>query len=202
MADSTIANLTSGSPAVATDVFPIQRGATTLNLKVSDVSPNVSYMWMPHIFPTNITGATFSGVANDVYLSAVNIPFPMLVTNMTIKVTTGVASSAVGFGLYSLSGNVIFKATFATTGTAIMTVALATPVAVPPGTYYWAVSTSALAVSIDVLSSGNTAAYLPTTGTQLFFIASNVSVAGVMPPTLGTLTPQATVNPLRVALLT
>lgn len=38
MTDSTIANLTSGSPAQASDVLPIQRGATTLKLAVSDLT--------------------------------------------------------------------------------------------------------------------------------------------------------------------
>ena len=37
MSDSTIANLTSGSPAQATDVLPIQRASSTLKLQVSDV---------------------------------------------------------------------------------------------------------------------------------------------------------------------
>ncbi len=37
MADSTIANLTSGTPAQATDVLPIQRGAANFKLAVSDI---------------------------------------------------------------------------------------------------------------------------------------------------------------------
>ena len=37
MADSTIANLTSGAPAQATDVLPIQRGSANFKLAVSDV---------------------------------------------------------------------------------------------------------------------------------------------------------------------
>lgn len=39
MADSTIANLASGSPAQLTDVFPIQRASSTLKISVSDIVP-------------------------------------------------------------------------------------------------------------------------------------------------------------------
>ncbi len=47
MADSTIANLTSGSPAQTADVLPIQRAASTLKLSVSDVLAALTTTTLP-----------------------------------------------------------------------------------------------------------------------------------------------------------
>ncbi len=59
MADSTIANLTSGAPAQATDVLPIQRGAANFKLAVSDVLGALTSL------PNGTTATTQTALSND-----------------------------------------------------------------------------------------------------------------------------------------
>lgn len=57
MADATIAGLQSGSPAQSTDVIPIQRGASTFNLTVSDIAGAV-------VVPPAVLSIGTAGVAS------------------------------------------------------------------------------------------------------------------------------------------
>jgi len=63
MADSTIANLTSGAPAQATDVLPIQRGSANFKLAVSDVLGAITAL------PNGTTATTQSPLDNSTKLA-------------------------------------------------------------------------------------------------------------------------------------
>jgi len=116
-----------------------------------------------------------------------------------ISVVSTVSSHA-GFGLYNTSGNLVISGTV--TGGALGVVsATVSPVIIKPGTYYFC-WTSDTTTSTSVpngslyLSGGQTAfpygTMMPaiTTGSYMF-TAANVGVSGVLPATLGALTPVA-----------
>lgn len=113
MSDSTIANLASGSPAQAADVLPIQRGASTLKLAVSDVLGAISSV------PNGTTATTQSALSNDTKVAtdayadaavAVEKARALAAEALFVPSTTTVNGHA-------LSSNVVVSASDLTTGT-------------------------------------------------------------------------------------
>lgn len=69
MADSTIDNLPSGSPAQGTDEFPVQRGGSTLKLTVQDVLDQI---------PASLVKSVTVNLTSDDILALASSPFQIL----------------------------------------------------------------------------------------------------------------------------
>jgi hypothetical protein len=110
MADSTIANLTSGSPAQSTDQVPIQRGSSTLKLTAGDIaalaggSP-IAGAWMKYDGHHNsgVDAAVNSGV---IFLCPIEVDYDISVSQLIHSTTTDNTNNY-DFGIYDRSGNLV-----------------------------------------------------------------------------------------------
>lgn len=158
------------------------------------VTANQGYIALPSLFLYNNQRGMISSIytANRVYGMILTIPSAIMCKNLVAQVLTSAVGSLFSVGLYSLSKDrLVYSNTLTGDSVNYVTGTFATPKMMQPGTYYycWTTNSGALGMSVDSGIDSDYALMLNALGTNLFF-CSNVSVGGVLPLTLGTLTAQ------------
>jgi hypothetical protein len=156
---------------------------------------DIGYFFLPSGgFPGGSAVALVAPVANDTHVRQFVLPFRITVRVIQVSVTTLAAGKFYGCGVYAdLTSAPLFETgAVDVTTTGIKKVTLGAPYTLNPGTYIYAWTSDSTVV---VLSSGSTSAaienLLEDTVNQSGKAANNGS-AGVLPATLGDITPVAT----------
>lgn len=138
MSNSTIANLTSGSPAQSTDVLPIQRSATTLKLAVSDIVA----LTVPVVNPqsgTTYTAALVDG-NNIVTMSNSGASTFKIDTQANVAFPVGTVISVVQLGTGQVTLTALAGVTFLTASSLTTRVQYSTVLLTQVATNTWVVS--------------------------------------------------------------
>ena len=151
--------------------------------------------------PTNVSsGATFVSVADQVDVFQFVLPFRVVVGNIVTEITgAGGAGKKYSVGLYSADGNTLLVHTgaLAADATGILKTAISPTVTLEPGVYFFAQTTDDGATTATRINVDAFAFDLLNEGSSTRFgNAANTSSAGVLPATLGTITPPASRNPI------
>ena len=215
---SKISALTSGNPAQSGDLIPIARSGANFSLTAASIaalggtqgssSPAYFGNWenVPAAINTGTSGNfnTSSG-ANIVQIMMFRLPFSFSFNTLRFQ-TSNVSASLVGIGIYSSAGSRLVHWDSLSTpfnnnpvngtpagGASILTA----------GYYYWAYAcsiTSTVQSAGGLTNSGSGESAKPwNVSVVRMGYAANAMSAGVLPPTLGSLTagfPTTTTNPL------
>ena len=144
--------------------------------------------------------AVFTTANNQVRVIRFVLPFRFTIRRISIAITTGIASSNVGAGIYSADGNTLLleSGAIVSTSTGNKTATI-TAVILEPGIYWHAVTTNDATVAVLVLNGGGTSFQLLNTGSSTQYgTAANASSSSVLPATLGTVTTASDRNPALV----
>jgi hypothetical protein len=148
--------------------------------------------------PAATTAAqVFVSVANQVRFVLFTLRAPWKISRFTYNINAGAAGAKIAYAIYSGDGTqkLIDSGPIAADSTTSATSIAVGPVTLPPGDYIFAWTSSNASVSTAWV--GNTIRTVPffSTNAPRLGIAGNVSAAGVMPATLGTLTADSTQSP-------
>jgi hypothetical protein len=140
--------------------------------------------------PGNIEGAGIP--INTIAVFIFDTPFSWTIDSVTINVIATMAGTTANFGIYSLARNKLVDsgAMDTSSATGFVTNSI-TPVTIPAGTYYFALSGTDDTQTVQVNSFYISTDYIDLmnqVGVVKFGYATNLTVGGVMPSTLGTLT--------------
>jgi hypothetical protein len=153
--------------------------------------------WIPGFLPGSVTGpptgiGAFIGTVNQLLVVQFVLPVAITVNNIIITIANAVAASKTAVGVYSSSGNKLVAADnidSSTTGTKVTSV---TSTVLTPGVYYLAQCASSLSVTADSIIYNSDLVTMRNSGTvKRSGSAANPMVSGVLPSTLGTITPAA-----------
>lgn len=139
------------------------------------------------------SGNLANGTANVVWGVQFVLPCAIAVNQITIRSVNSGADD-VGIGIYSTAGNALVRAAFVAIGQGVTSTVAATLATIGPGVYYFCWSESSTSAGISYITvplqsnSGNNIFWSAGTITVQ---AANNSASGVMPATLGALTPTA-----------
>jgi hypothetical protein len=200
MANTKISALTSGNPALGTDIIPIDRSGSNFSITAqSIVNVGVSataygfFGSVPGLPPLAIaygsqSSAGPSTVANQVYAFQVYVPFTITINKMVMDVTSNNATDIWGFGYYDASGNLLGSQTVTPAANTVTSTTWLTPLTLTPGVYYFAQTssgiTSTLVFLATLLNAPKTLTMIDTNRNRSG-LAANASAAGVLPATLG-----------------
>lgn len=136
-------------------------------------------------------GQTIVTSANEVRVTQFVLLSSYTIRKVAVDVTALVAASTCSFGIYDVSGNKLIDSTaINSASTGLKSVTLGTPVVLPAGLYYFAQSATAAGVQVPGGGTTISAAIFNTWNAGGYnAIAANVVSGGVMPATLGVLTP-------------
>jgi hypothetical protein len=125
--------------------------------------------------------------ANHVQVCEFVIPFDMTISAVTLNVTTAVAASHINIGLYDHTKTKAFDSGQISSGTLGLQGVTGLSVSLSAGSYYlaWSCDDATNLVKCDVSNTGNNEQNKNQTR---WGVAANSTAAGVMPPTLGTIT--------------
>lgn len=160
---------------------------------------SAGYLTAPPITAFN---AAFIVNGNDVDVWQFTSPITMTIGHISININTGVASSHSGFGIYSADGTTKLVDTGAvnTAGTGIVTTSI-TPVTIHANTVYWFAQTATGSGVKLLLMNGaaqgtsfNYVYFISTSQAARAGVAGNVSSAGALPSSLGTITAATNTN--------
>ncbi len=150
-------------------------------------------IWAPAIGGTTQTIV----VANDVAVYQFVLPFRSVVRNITFNVNTLEAGKFAGIGLYDKDGNrLVHSGAVSVAGTGNKSTAV-TAVTLEPGVYFhaWTADGTTVALfAVAAVSNGTAGAMSAIVVPAKIGIAANPGVAGVLPATLGIITPNITLN--------
>lgn len=140
-------------------------------------TPFVLYS-IPTQNPVNAGGKL--GTANHIAVFPINLPYPMLVTNISVIVgTAGGAATNYDLGIYDTAGNLkahVGAHIMNTTGT--QTFALTDPVTLQAGTYLFALTGAATTLGI------RTSPVVGGAGTLYMYDTATLSTGGALPSTI------------------
>lgn len=168
-------------------------------LMPTDKYPTIAtngFVWCPYLYYPQTTGNAASGqiggTNNAVYGVHMHIPFNVTLTKASAWVVSGgqVAGAHLGVGLYDLNGNRIVSATLSwATGapTAPTATIDQTSVNLTGGSYYYCWSTDNNTINITGPTLQQWSFLRNLAIARVTPLATNVSAAGVMPSTLGSL---------------
>jgi len=200
-ADQALLNLVSGTNVtLSSDAF----GDVTINSSGSSTfSGNGAFFYGPGIRNDvqalmqmgSISCTTVNGVntTNRVVVYLMQLDVPMTVSKCSAGATNNTIGNLASFGIYSYAGALLVSSgTFSTLTTPTIQSNSFTPVTLQPGTY-WFAQTSDTGGGSDTfwgnLVGSTNSVQMFTKNTTRCGYGSNVSVLGVLPSTLGTITP-------------
>jgi hypothetical protein len=202
MANTKISALTPGAPALATDLFPIDRSGANFSLKTSDIlaltTSAADPTNEPGFFPTQFGTATsgLGSVASGqttlqtggsaLVAIRVVLPFPITVSRATMTVSAGLASQHFGVAIYNIAGTTKliewdFDGSSATTQTLNTTAVL-----LPAGEYWFAWASTSASVTVVAYNTNNVIPTI-TQKTNLHFVSCSGVYSSGMPTAMGTL---------------
>jgi hypothetical protein len=239
-----ISQMPSGSPAVGTDIFPIVRSSSNLQVPLSDLANVVlsasqndnpaqgsdvitikrsgtvgavtaasiaglsggasfntpgqgwfcgpGMMDLASLFITQNNAALTNFGANVVIVYQFSLTASWTLSSCSYTLSTASGGDNFNFGIYNSAKAVLIDAPFDGSISTPQTVSF-TPVTLPPGIYYFAVSATSNSMQGPILfsSTSTTALNLKSinAGATKLAQAANATSANVLPSTLGTLTP-------------
>jgi hypothetical protein len=201
MANTKISALSDGTPAQVGDLIPIDRMGSNFSVTAADVSalniPTIAspgFFWANQVWFKDSTdnGSPSLPGANVVQFAVFTLPFNITVAKIVAQVTTaGGAGSTANFGFYDANKNKILDSGAIDTSTdGFKNITLGVPVYLPAGNYYYAYSGNEITPTAKFPSyGGSTPLYdqMMNNNTPRWGQASNPTVSGVLPATLGTL---------------
>ena len=161
----------------------------TVNLS----TPGAGYVFLPSIAIPNLASSNtpITGTANQILVVQFVLPTPITARRLTANISVAAAGQKFFIGVYSTAGKKLLQASLSCGALNATTATLTSPVALPAGTYFYAygVSNTACAATATPIAVG-IANMLQKNSIRLA-TSSNAVSAGVLPATLGTLTPTA-----------
>jgi len=139
------------------------------------------------IFPPASSHGGTTGTLNLVAVAQFVLPFRVVVRNITFSVAVLEVGKFAGLGIYSVARNRLVHSGAVSVATTGIKTASVTAVTLEPGVYFFAWTLDGLTASLNAvpnLTQGTTAVIASEVATRFGF-ATNVSVAGVLPATLG-----------------
>ena len=161
----------------------------TVNLS----TPGAGYVFLPSIAIPNLASSNtpITGTANQILVVQFVLPTPITARRLTANISVAAAGQKFFIGVYSTAGKKLLQASLSCGALNATTATLTSPVALPAGTYFYAygVSNTTCAATATPIALG-IANMLQKNSIRLA-TSSNAVSAGVLPATLGTLTPTA-----------
>jgi hypothetical protein len=158
-----------------------------------------SNIWQITTSETAVAGPSTS--ANQVFVFQFILPHSITINKIVYSVTTLSASDKWGFGIYSSDGLTKLVDSGAVSPTATGTAFSVTigAVTLPPGTYYFAQTSSGTTAQMNFFPS-NTAQMFPifNLNRSRTGLGANASVAGVLPSTIGAISTATIRDPMLV----
>lgn len=155
------------------------------------------YFFGPGIFLpisaiTRSSGGSWIGNANVVYVIQFTLGVTIQVSKISMNVIGNALGKFAGFGIYSADGNtkIVDSAPMSLNSIAVVTSSI-TPVDLIPGVYNWAQTSDGVTGQINTSSSvatNDSTLMNANAGAPRYALATNGSVAGQLPATLGALT--------------
>ena len=142
---------------------------------------------------STMTSALISSVANQVNVFQFMLLYNITITKITVRCTTGVGGKHANFGIYSAAGAKLLDSGAFDFGTSTTTRNVTiTPVSLTPGVYFFAQSADDSGCTTPGLQpfSGPLVDMINLNATRIGQ-AANSTAGGVMPATLGAITPDA-----------
>jgi hypothetical protein len=141
--------------------------------------------------PPSISGITVGVTPGQVSVFQFQLTAKWTISSAALYVVTGAAASTVNAGIYNSAGSKLIDSgglNSASSSTSRM--ATFAPVTLPPGTYYFAQSTTSSGVTVEgfPISSAAWEALLNASGAVKVGQAANSTVGSSLPATLGTIT--------------
>lgn len=154
----------------------------------NNISNVMAALWGPTVyFPDGLNVGAAGFTPNLVIGTQIFVPGQITIHKVNVINNVAVAGKHWGVGIYSLDGSKQYvAATFPTDATGLLTVTINPNVVLSPGGYIYVVTTDSAATGCDFARSSTGANYAAAA-----LSAANPSVAGVLPATLGVLTPGA-----------
>jgi len=153
------------------------------------IGPNLDDLFPYYSTTSFITNAILGGTSNQLTVYQFKLLYSIAISRVSIVVTGAQAASTVNFGIYSAAGNKLLDSggiSTASTGAQHNTI---TTVTLSPGIYYFAQSTSNTSVTVQTLAPATLSDVNMLNALSIKVAqAANLTVGGVMPATLGTLT--------------
>jgi hypothetical protein len=195
--DQALLNLQNGSGITITDL-----GSGTVSIAGPSFSGNGAYMVGPGIRSALFLSDTFGSInannvggtrtANQVIVYLFMLDVTMTISTVSVIATNNSLDEQMTFGIYSYTGNKLLDGgSFnASTSPTVQTNTLGSPVTISPGTYWQAQSSVSNGTGATVLGILASALLVPAyvLGPAAATAANSLS-GGVLPATLGTLTP-------------
>jgi hypothetical protein len=164
---SIAANLVLAGPASGSNAPPTFRGLVAADAP-NYCSSQAGYFWGGFVC-TPISTPISTTMSTTVRAIQFVLPFAITVAKITANLVTGVAAGVTSFGIYNSAGTLLIDSGQITTTVAAQGVVQATitPVALPPGVYYF-----------GFISNSTTTAFSGTTG------LNNTTTGGILNKTL------------------
>lgn len=139
-----------------------------------------------------ITSTIAQGVnpVNQIRFWRFRLPLATRLVSIHFNVLVGAASRFLAIGIYSFNGStkLVDSGAVSATGTGIRNITLASPIVLIPGDYILAWTCDHLTPKFSTTNSSTDQNSILNAGVPQLGTCSNVSAAGVLPATLGTLT--------------
>ena len=193
-ADQELLNLTAGSNISITDAgageiiiaaMPTTFGTAGVGGFFSAGFP------MTSMYGTAISGTTVGAIVNQVTVFQFTLSTQFIISRISCYVTVGQTSATVNFGIYDSTGHRLLDSGALTASSSSTTESTTiTPVTLPPGTYYFAQSSSNTGVQVTGFTNVSPPweEMINAHGSVKVGQAANSTSAGVMPTTLGIIT--------------
>ena len=143
----------------------------------------------------NVANIAPAPSSNTVIVQMFNLPWTQTIQHISVDVVSGNGAGDLwGFGIYSLAGDkLVASGAISTASTGVATNTLGSAVTLPAGTYYFAETTSGATALSNYYAFDKTHAVGVLNALAIRSgTAANPSTAGVLPATLGTITPANT----------
>lgn len=153
------------------------------------IGPNLGELFPLYSNTSFLTAAPIGGTNDQLTVFQFKLPYSITLSRVSVIVGTAQATSSVNFGIYSAAGSkVLDSGAIATTSTGASSVTI-TPVPLTPAIYYFAQSASNTSVALQTVAPVSVAATNMMNALSVKIgQATNLTVSGVMPATLGALT--------------
>lgn len=138
-----------------------------------------------------VTNGTVSTTIDQITVFQFTLSSPWTVRTVACNVVGSAAGGSFNFGIYSTAGNkLVDSGSLSGVSANVIVSNTITPVTLPAGSYYFAVSAHATASTVTAYSLNSTVleSVLNNSGTVKVGQAANKTATGVMPATLGTIT--------------
>lgn len=152
------------------------------------IGPNLGDLFALYSPSSYLTAGILSGTVNQVTAFQFKLPYTISISRISVNVRTAAAGKIACFGIYSASrAKLLESGGLSTTSTGAVHATI-TPVMLSPGIYYLAQSSDSTSAAVDGIQPATVAGINMLNALSVKVGQSpNLTVAGVMPASLGTL---------------